>query len=124
MVNGFIFCSVCMCFFVCLCRQYVSICVYMCAHSNLSTPPPYICLSPPRLLLSVDMIYYTHTSASATGQDHKSKASEKLAAKKTQGCFSPTKRAINSVSQGVTHLSGCLQGKHASHNPPAIQSQF
>lgn len=75
--------------------------------------------------VSADMIYYTHTSQPQPSDgDHKSEASSSLAAKKTQGCFSPTKRAINSVSLGVTHFSASLHGKNSSHNPPAIQSQF
>lgn len=109
--------SVCMCMLLCVC-VFISVC----EHTKTSTPPPHICLSPPFAALSGHNLLRTHTSDSTTGQDHKSKASSSLVAKKTQGCFSPSKRAIKSASQGVTHLSGPPHGKHSTHNPPAIQS--
>ena len=110
-------------------HMQVSYFLYICVltkptttHKRPSTRLPQLSC----LLLSVDLIYYTHTSLSTTGRDHKSKASSSLAAKKkkTHGCFSPTKRAINSVSQGVTHSSGrlCTAGiAHTAHLPFSLR---
>ncbi|MEQ2306378.1 hypothetical protein AMECASPLE_007673 [Ameca splendens] len=82
----------------------------------------------PCSVISMNLIYHTHTHArlldSAVGWNHKTKAPKSRAPKKTQGCFSPTKRAINSVSQEVTHLSGSPQSRNGSLYPPAIRSQF
>lgn len=110
-INGqwlhFLFRRVC----VCVC-SYLSVFFCVAAHKNLNTPPPHPHVSAPlllslsfyRVLLSEDMIYYAHTSASTAGRDYKSKASSSVAAKKTQWCFSPTERAIKSVSQGSNTL--------------------
>lgn len=116
MVSGFIF------FFSPACASQ-RMCLY--AHNKpLTCTPPHICLSLLFVAFSGRDLRHTHTSASTIGRGRKSEASSSVAAKKTLGCFSPTKRAINSVSQGVTHLSGSPHGKNSSHSPPANQSQF
>lgn len=105
------FFTLCVC--ACLC---VFLCLYLFALSqkNLNTAPSSHMLQPP-VCCSQWAWFTTRTHTSTTGQDHKSKASSLLAAKKTQGCFSPTKRAINSVSQGITHSSGPLYMARIAH---------
>lgn len=105
-------------FTLCVCACFCGfLCFYLFALSQKTStqPPPHIYLSPPFAALSGLDLLHTHTHTSTTGQDHKSKASSSLAAKKTQGCFSPTKRAINSVSQGLTHSSGPLYMARIAH---------
>lgn len=102
-------------------RVYVRACVslyFMCNRTKKTPQSPSTHMSQSPLSL-LDVIYCTHTSASATGRDHKSKASSLLAAKKTHRYLSPTKRAINSVSQWGRHSSGPTwqEKAHTTHLP-------
>lgn len=117
MVSSFILFLCTVCLSVCVC-VILCVSVFICvAQKNPQHIPVHICLSPLFAALSGHDLLRTHTTASTIGQDHKSEALSSLAAKKTQGCFSPTKRAINSVSQGVTHLSSSPHGKNSLHKP-------
>lgn len=88
---------------------------------NLNAPPPHICLSPPPLfaaLSGLDLLH-THTPLpQLLDGDHKSKASSLLAAKKTHGCFSPTKRGNKVCLTGSNTVEWSpLHGKNSSHKP-------
>lgn len=116
MVNGFIFLCVYVHAFVCAC---VFIC--LCAHkkpqrtpsSHMSQPPPLFAA-----LSGLDLLH-THTPLpQLLDGDHKSKASSLLAAKKTHGCFSPTKRGNKVCLTGSNTVEWSpLHGKNSSHKP-------
>lgn len=88
------------------------------------TVPPHVCLSPP--VCCYQWTWFTTHTPHPQLLDGiiKVRLHRLWPLKKTHGCFSPTKRAINSVSQGVTHSSGRLcmaEIAHTAHLPFSLR---